>query len=128
MAADPERRVDLLLTDVIMPGMFGTEVAARIRDIRPAAPVLLMSGYAQPVLDSHGMAAQEFDLVEKPFTAATLLAPGPAGHHQGEMSPGPRHAAVTRPRPAPFLIWSAARQAAGDHRSQRLIKLIAGAL
>jgi CheY-like chemotaxis protein len=74
MAADPERRVDLLLTDVIMPGMFGTEVAARIRDIRPAAPVLLMSGYAQPVLDSHGMAAQEFDLVEKPFTAATLLA------------------------------------------------------
>jgi len=73
-AADPELPIDLLLTDVVMPGMLGAEVAAQVNDIRPAVPVLLMSGYAQSVLDAHGMTQQGFDLVEKPFTAAILLA------------------------------------------------------
>jgi DNA-binding response OmpR family regulator len=37
-------------------------------------PVLFMSGYAEPILDAQGLAAQGMDLVEKPFTEATLLA------------------------------------------------------
>jgi len=73
LAAEPDRDIDLLLTDLVMPGMLGTEVAARVRGLRPEMPVLLMSGYAQPLLDAQGMAAGEFDLVEKPFTAAALL-------------------------------------------------------
>jgi PAS domain S-box-containing protein len=72
-AADPDLPIDLLLTDVVMPGMLGAEVAAQVNDIRPAVPVLLMSGYAQPILDAHGMTPHGFDLVEKPFTAAILL-------------------------------------------------------
>ena len=43
-----------------------------MRAARPALPVLYMSGYAQPVLDTHGPRRQ-IDLLEKPFSEATLL-------------------------------------------------------
>ena len=65
--------IDLLLTDVVMPEMLGNEVARRVHAIRPALPVLYMSGYAQPILDTHGAFASQIDLLEKPFTEATLL-------------------------------------------------------
>jgi CheY-like chemotaxis protein len=73
VAAEPEREIDLLLTDMVMPGMLGPEVAARVRAVHPAVPVLFMSGYAQPILDAQGLAGRDFDLVEKPFTEAILL-------------------------------------------------------
>jgi CheY-like chemotaxis protein len=47
-ASDPDQPIDLLLTDVVMPGMLGNEVAARVGEIRPGVPALFMSGYAQP--------------------------------------------------------------------------------
>jgi len=56
-----------------MPEMLGNEVARRVHAIHPALPVLYMSGYAQPVLDIHGAFASQIDLLEKPFTEATLL-------------------------------------------------------
>ena len=46
-----------------MPEMLGNEVARRVHAIRPALPVLYMSGYAQPVLDTHGAFASQIDLV-----------------------------------------------------------------
>ncbi len=73
-AREPDQPIDLLLTDVIMPEMLGNEVAAEVRAVRPDLPALYMSGYAQPILDSHGMAALSIDILEKPFTEATLLA------------------------------------------------------
>jgi signal transduction histidine kinase/CheY-like chemotaxis protein len=73
IAADTTQPIDLLLTDVIMPQILGTEVARRIHDIRPHLPVLYMSGYAQPVLDTHGTFTSQIDLLEKPFTTSTLL-------------------------------------------------------
>jgi signal transduction histidine kinase/ActR/RegA family two-component response regulator len=73
IAADTGQPIDLLLTDVVMPEMLGNEVARRVRTIRPALPVLYMSGYAQPILDTHGAFATEIDLLEKPFSEATLL-------------------------------------------------------
>jgi CheY-like chemotaxis protein len=73
IAADAAQPIDLLLTDVVMPEMLGNEVARRVRAIRPALPVLYMSGYAQPILDTHGALAGQIDLLEKPFTEATLL-------------------------------------------------------
>jgi CheY-like chemotaxis protein len=73
LAADTGQRIDLLLTDVVMPEILGSEVARRVHAIRPALPVLYMSGYAQPVLDTHGAFASQIDLLEKPFTEATLL-------------------------------------------------------
>ncbi|MFI5892116.1 PAS domain S-box protein [Actinoplanes sp. NPDC051513] len=65
--------LDLLLTDVIMPGMLGKELAAKIRDRYPDIQVLYMSGYAQPVLASQGTLDPGVTLVEKPFSETTLL-------------------------------------------------------
>jgi signal transduction histidine kinase/CheY-like chemotaxis protein len=73
IAADAAQPIDLLLTDVVMPGLLGNEVARRVRALRPALPVLYMSGYAQPILDTHGALASQIDLLEKPFTETTLL-------------------------------------------------------
>jgi signal transduction histidine kinase/CheY-like chemotaxis protein len=73
IAGDAGQPIDLLLTDVVMPEMLGNEVARRVRAIRPAVPVLYMSGYAQPILDTHGARANQIDLLEKPFSEATLL-------------------------------------------------------
>ena len=73
IAGDTGQPIDLLLTDVVMPEMLGNEVASRVHAIRPALPVLYMSGYAQPVLDTHGAFANQIDLLEKPFSEATLL-------------------------------------------------------
>jgi PAS domain S-box-containing protein len=73
VAGDPAQVIDLLLTDVVMPEMLGDEVAARVSAARPGVPALFMSGYAQAILDAHGVPEQGFDLVEKPFTKAALL-------------------------------------------------------
>jgi len=72
-ARDPAQPIDLLLTDVVMPEMLGNEVAARVVAVRPGIPALFMSGYAQPILDSHGVPSPRFDILEKPFTEAALL-------------------------------------------------------
>ena len=72
-ASNPAQPIDLLLTDVVMPEMLGNEVAVRVGAIRPGLPALFMSGYAQPILDSHGVPAPRYDILEKPFTEAALL-------------------------------------------------------
>jgi hypothetical protein len=74
LAGDPGQQIDMLLTDVVMPEMLGNEVAERIGAIRPGVPALFMSGYAQPILDSHGVPAPSYDILEKPWTEAALLA------------------------------------------------------
>jgi PAS domain S-box-containing protein len=67
------QRIDLLLTDVIMPHMLGKELAGRMRELRPGLRVLYMSGYAQPVLASQGTLDPGVILVEKPFSEPALL-------------------------------------------------------
>ncbi|OLB82380.1 MAG: hypothetical protein AUI15_37985 [Actinobacteria bacterium 13_2_20CM_2_66_6] len=65
--------IDLLLTDVVMPGMSGIDVARRIQAVRPI-PVLYMSGYSQDVIAQQGVAADhQVRLLEKPFTRDALL-------------------------------------------------------
>ena len=71
--ADPNLRVDLLITDLVMPGPNGIEVARRIREDRPDLPVLLMSGYAADALRSEGLEESAVELLSKPFAAADLL-------------------------------------------------------
>ncbi len=63
-------RVDLLLTDLVLPGGNGLEVAARVRAAYPGIPVLFMSGYSENVFS--GGASVEH-LLQKPFTSRTLL-------------------------------------------------------
>jgi PAS domain S-box-containing protein len=67
------RKVDLLVTDVIMPVMLGKEVAERVSAIAPDVKVLYVSGYAHPVLSSQGTLDDGVVLLEKPFTDAALL-------------------------------------------------------
>ncbi len=62
---------DLLLTDVVMPGMRGPELARRLRHSRPDLRVLLASGYAEEIVDSD---RHEDPLLAKPFSPETLLA------------------------------------------------------
>jgi CheY-like chemotaxis protein len=66
-------RIDLLVSDVVMPGMLGKDLAERLVAVRPDTRVLYMSGYAQPVLASAGTLDPGVALLEKPFTAADLL-------------------------------------------------------
>jgi two-component system cell cycle sensor histidine kinase/response regulator CckA len=71
--ADPSVLVGLLVTDLVMPGPSGIEVARRARRDRPGLPVLLMSGYAADALRAEGIAEETIDLLAKPFSAADLL-------------------------------------------------------
>ncbi len=66
--------IDLLLTDVIMPGMLGRELAQRLVEVRPELRILFMSGYADSVLSSEsGGLDLSMMLLEKPFTEMGLL-------------------------------------------------------
>jgi two-component system cell cycle sensor histidine kinase/response regulator CckA len=66
-----DRRIDLLLTDVVMPYMRGTELAERIRKIRPDVEVLLMSGYLQEAAQAADGATQ-LHVIRKPYRAEQL--------------------------------------------------------
>lgn len=59
--------VDLLLTDVVMPGMNGTELAARVCDEFPSLPVILMSAYAPAGLARVGLGESIVPVLQKPF-------------------------------------------------------------
>lgn len=63
---------DLMITDVVMPGMGGGELADRIRWLRPELPILFVSGYTDNVILRHGVLEGEADLLEKPFQADQL--------------------------------------------------------
>jgi PAS domain S-box-containing protein len=70
-AAHPEP-LRLLLTDVVMPGMSGQELADRLRAGRPEMSVLFMSGYSDDVVARRGTMGGEARLLTKPFSVATL--------------------------------------------------------
>jgi two-component system, cell cycle sensor histidine kinase and response regulator CckA len=65
------QRVDLLLTDVVMPEMDGRELAERVHALIPAAAVLLMSGF-DPQTAGASVAVADWPLLPKPFTPAQL--------------------------------------------------------
>ena len=66
--------IDLLLTDVVMPGMDGRLLAEHLRKLRPNLPVILMSGYAEDVAANRGLLAGGLAYVQKPFTPGELAA------------------------------------------------------
>jgi PAS domain S-box-containing protein len=72
LAAGHEGTIDLLLTDVVMPGMSGPELAAELVDERPDLRVLFTSGYTEGALDGEGALREGQAFLAKPFTAAAL--------------------------------------------------------
>jgi signal transduction histidine kinase len=87
LALASQYEFDLLLTDQVMPEVSGSELAQRIRQVRPEAGVLFMSGYSPDVPGPRNAPAEGTMLLRKPFTEQTLLesihavlfAPGRAG-------------------------------------------------
>jgi two-component system cell cycle sensor histidine kinase/response regulator CckA len=65
--------IHLLLTDVIMPGMGGKQLAEQLTSLRPTARVLFMSGYSNDGIVQSGILTSEAPLLEKPFTREILL-------------------------------------------------------
>jgi two-component system cell cycle sensor histidine kinase/response regulator CckA len=65
--------IDLVLSDVIMPGCNGPELIDQLREVRPDLRVLFMSGYTGTELATRSSMGDEYTLLEKPFSEATLI-------------------------------------------------------
>lgn len=64
--------IDLLITDVIMPEMAGTDLVKVIQKLSTSVKILMLSGYAEEMLSTYGVQESAF-LMEKPFTVRTLI-------------------------------------------------------
>jgi PAS domain S-box-containing protein len=62
-----DQRIDLLITDVGLPGMNGRQVADHAREIRPELKILFITGYAESVAISDGFLQPGMELITKPF-------------------------------------------------------------
>jgi two-component system cell cycle sensor histidine kinase/response regulator CckA len=84
IAREHQGPIHLLLTDVIMPGLSGREVAEKVSSLRPETAILYMSGYTDEEIARHGVVEAGIALLEKPFTpdrlkekVAEILRPSP---------------------------------------------------
>jgi len=67
-----QQRIDLLITDVIMPGMNGRELRDRCKTLRPDIKVLFISGYTSNVIVHHGVLEEGVHFIQKPFNLGSL--------------------------------------------------------
>jgi two-component system, cell cycle sensor histidine kinase and response regulator CckA len=64
--------IDLVVTDVVMPGVSGQALAERIGAVSPSTRILFMSGYSDEAVFHNGIIRQDADFIEKPFSSRTL--------------------------------------------------------
>lgn len=83
-----QKKIDLLLTDVSMPDLTGPQLAMRVANFAPDAPVLYMSGSDGESLQVMGFSWIEARLLRKPFSPADLLN-AVDGILDGDLSPAP---------------------------------------
>ncbi len=72
LAQGHPERIDLLVTDVIMPGMNGKDLSQKLRDLKPGFKSIFMSGYTADVFAHHGVLDQGIHFLQKPFSVTTL--------------------------------------------------------
>ncbi|MGA2500940.1 MAG: response regulator, partial [Tepidisphaeraceae bacterium] len=65
--------IDMLITDVVMPGVGGVELAMQVRGLRPGIPVLFVSGYGSDDLSRRGVDLKRAVLLVKPFRHENLI-------------------------------------------------------
>ena len=111
IAVAHEGVIHLLLTDVIMPGMNGRELAQRISEIRPNVKVLYMSGYTENVIGRNGTLDAGVRLLQKPFTLRDLKS---KVREALDSTPFPREVAM-----AVHTAHAAAAQNLSSSRAQR---------
>ena len=89
--------IDVLLTDVVMPGTSGAELTRQLMERRPALKVLYMSGYTEDAISQHGVLKPGIALLHKPFTSEPPggktrevlgLNPRPGGHPRPPLETG----------------------------------------
>jgi two-component system, cell cycle sensor histidine kinase and response regulator CckA len=68
IAEKQDGKIHLLITDVVMPGTNGRDLAARLREIRPAMKCLFMSGYTADVIAHRGVLSEGVQFLQKPFS------------------------------------------------------------
>ncbi len=69
---DRHPSIDVLLTDVVMPGLSGPELARQLLERRPALKAIYMSGYTKEAIVQHGVLDPGIAFLHKPFTSETL--------------------------------------------------------
>lgn len=72
LAKQYKDRINLLFSDIVMPGMDGMELAAKIKRILPDIKVLFTSGYPVEQLVQHGMNYDDIQILQKPFRGQEL--------------------------------------------------------
>jgi two-component system cell cycle sensor histidine kinase/response regulator CckA len=73
LAGDKSKALDLLVTDMVMPGMTGKELAQRIQALRPGLPAIFMSGYSEQTAAETSQSNGSMHLLTKPFSRSGLL-------------------------------------------------------
>jgi two-component system cell cycle sensor histidine kinase/response regulator CckA len=71
--ADAEERIDILLTDVVMPGLSGPDLASLLTELRPDLRVLFVSGYTADGVARNGRMSPDTAFLQKPFTRTQLM-------------------------------------------------------
>ena len=69
---DRNPSIDVLLTDVVMPGTSGPELARQLLERRPTLKAIYMSGYTKEAIVQHGVLDHGIAFLHKPFTSETL--------------------------------------------------------
>ena len=72
LAAKRAGTIHLLMTDMVMPGIGGRELAERVLAVRPGIKILYMSGYTDQAVVHQGILGTDAPLLQKPFTLSTL--------------------------------------------------------
>jgi CheY-like chemotaxis protein len=73
VASQHKGKIDLVLTDVVMPVMGGKEMADALRQSRPDAKILFTSGYTEEAIGHHGVLRPGMEFLQKPYLTATLV-------------------------------------------------------